>query len=68
MLIWCFCSFRQASLNDAAEKYYKQAASLRPDVSNKPWYSTVPYSTLDIHIYVSDCRGILSDLTSEKLV
>lgn len=28
-----FSLFRQASLNDAAEKYYGQAASLRPNVS-----------------------------------
>lgn len=63
-----FYFFRQASLNDAAEKYYKQAASLRPDVSSKPWHFTVSYSTLDSHIYVAAWRVILSDWTSAKLV
>lgn len=29
------CSFRQGSLNDAAEKYYRQAANLRPNVSTQ---------------------------------
>lgn len=29
----CFCLRRQASLNEAAEKYYGRAASLRPNVS-----------------------------------
>lgn len=50
-----FYFFRQASLNDAAEKYYKQAASLRPDVSSKPWHFTVSYSTLIRQSHICGC-------------
>ncbi len=45
------CSFRQGSLNDAAEKYYRQAANLRPNVSTQAM----------LHMGRVPCKHTLSD-------